>query len=204
MNGFERRREQKKQEILIAARQLFLEKGFKETNVEEIASLAGVSPVSIYNFFNTKGNLYVKTIECAFYDAMDSYDEILNSEKKFQEKLFDFIRFKTSSREKINDDFFKPEDLKNPEIRTVIEKIREERILPFFRKLIEQGKEEGLIDKTIGQESIMLYINIFSAGLIHSQLIPAISDNKKISEDIGKLFLFGFSGTVVNKVPPIL
>ena len=54
MNGFEKRREQKKKDILAAAGKLFFEKGFKETSVEEIAKLAKVSPVSVYNFLKPR------------------------------------------------------------------------------------------------------------------------------------------------------
>jgi AcrR family transcriptional regulator len=198
MNGFEKRREQKKEGILAAARKLFFEKGFKETSVEKIAKLAQVSPVSVYNFYNTKKNLYVRTIEAAFYESMDVYDEILNSEKSFYEKLFEFILYKISSREKIHPDYFKPEDLIDPEICAVIADVKEKRILPFFEKLIEQGKKEGTINGSIDTESVMLYINIFSSGLTDPQLVKTISDNKKLSEDIGNLFLFGFGGTFAD------
>ena len=204
MNGFERRREQKKEGILAAAQKLFFEKGFKETSVEEIAKLAQVSPVSVYNFFDTKGHLYVRTIEMSFYESMDVYDEILNSAKSFYEKLFAFIRYKSSSREKIHPDYFKPEDLTDPKICAVIADVKEKRILPFFEKLIEQGKKEGTINESIDMESVMLYINIFSSGLANPQLVKTISDNQKLSEDIGKLFLFGFGGTLKGKTPPIL
>lgn len=194
MNGYEKRREQKKKEILMAASELFLENGFKATSVEGIAALAKVSPVSVYNFFGTKGNLYSRAIECEFHKAMDLYDEILAGEKSFHEKLLQFIHYKVSSRERISPDFFSPQDLSNPDICAVISDIREKRILPFFRRLVEQGKAEGAIDKTIRMESVMIYINIFSAGLAHSQFTSSMTDNKNLSEDIGKLFLFGFSG----------
>lgn len=204
MNGFEKRREQKKKEILDAAMKIFFEKGFKDTSVEEIATLAKVSPVSVYNFFDTKGNLYVRTIEAAFYAAMDVYDEILNSEKSFYEKLLAFMQYKVSSRSNINPDYFKPDDLTNPEICAIIAEIRQKKILPFFCKLVKQGKSEGAIDNSLDLESVMLYINIFFTGLTNPQLVKTISDNKKLSIDIGKLFLFGFSGASSSSIAPIL
>ena len=129
---------------------------------------------------------------------------ILNSEKSFYEKLFDFIQYKASSREKIHPDYFKPEDLTNPDIRAIINEVRIKRILPFFEKLVEQGKNEGAIDDSMNMESVMLYINIFSSGLTDPQLIETISDNDKLSKDIGKLFLFGFSGAGNGKTTKIL
>ena len=203
MNGFEKRREKKKRDILIAAGKLFFNQGFKETSVEEIAKLAQVSPVSVYNFFETKENLYVRTIESAFYNSMDAYDEILNSDKSFYEKLFEFIQYKSSSREKIHPDYFTPEDIVNPKIGAVIQEVKEKRILPFFTRLVKQGKEEGAIDKSLDTESVMLYINIFSSGLTNPHMIQSITNNQKLSIDIGKLFLFGFGGAA-EPTNPIL
>ena len=57
MNGFERRRQNKKNSILQAALQLFKQYGYNKVTVAEIADKASVSQVSIYNYFNSKENL---------------------------------------------------------------------------------------------------------------------------------------------------
>jgi AcrR family transcriptional regulator len=195
MNGFERRREQKKKAILEAAGKVFFDKGFKDTNMEEIAALAEVSPVSVYNFFGTKSNLYVRVIEEAFYEAMDDYDRILNSDMSFYGKLLEFMKYKMSTRSAANPDFFKHEDLMNPEIAAIISEVKEKRILPFFCKLVEQGKEEGAIDKSIDIQSVIMYINIFTSGLTNPQIAETLSNDSKLTLDMGKLFLFGFAGS---------
>lgn len=50
MNGFERRKERKKESIRQAAMQLFMEHGMRKVSIGEIADKAGVSQVTIYNF----------------------------------------------------------------------------------------------------------------------------------------------------------
>ncbi|WP_202710611.1 TetR/AcrR family transcriptional regulator [Sporosalibacterium faouarense] len=194
MNGFEKRREEKKKAILDAASKLFFKNGYKETNVEEIAEVANVSPASVYNFFDTKTNLYVKTIEKAFYEAMDKYDEILNSSRSFHEKLMAFIKYKVNSQDSMSPDYFKAEDMQNPEIVVIISEVTKTRIIPFFVKLVKQGKEEGAVDESIDVNSVMTYINIFATGLATTQILKKMPKDQKLSEDIGKLFLFGFSG----------
>ncbi|MFD2878441.1 TetR/AcrR family transcriptional regulator [Paenibacillus rhizoplanae] len=56
MNGFEKRRQKKKEQILQSLTKLIMTRNFKEIGVREIAQQAGVSPASIYNFFWKQGN----------------------------------------------------------------------------------------------------------------------------------------------------
>jgi len=51
--------EQRKQQILHAALELFCEKGIDETTVEEVAKKAGVGPATIYRYFETKAELSI-------------------------------------------------------------------------------------------------------------------------------------------------
>ncbi len=57
MNGFQKRREQKKQQILRSLHNMIMNRNFQEIGVREIAKEAGVSPASIYNFFGSKEEL---------------------------------------------------------------------------------------------------------------------------------------------------
>ena len=53
MDGFNRRKEQKKESIRRAALELFKVYGFKKVSINDIASKAGVSQVTIYNHFGS-------------------------------------------------------------------------------------------------------------------------------------------------------
>ena len=57
MDGFEKRREQKKKDILKAALSLFQQYGVQKVTISEIAKKANVSQVTIYNYFESKDNL---------------------------------------------------------------------------------------------------------------------------------------------------
>ena len=54
MDGFERRRQNKKNSILKASLKLFKQYGYNKVSVAEIAKEASVSQVSIYNYFKSK------------------------------------------------------------------------------------------------------------------------------------------------------
>ena len=54
MDGFERRRQNKKNSILKASLKLFKQYGYNKVSVAEIAKEASVSQVSIYNYSHRK------------------------------------------------------------------------------------------------------------------------------------------------------
>jgi len=49
----------KKEQLLKAGRQLFREKGFKNTNVSEITKLAGMATGTFYNYYSSKDQLFM-------------------------------------------------------------------------------------------------------------------------------------------------
>ncbi len=58
----EREKQKRREEILAAARDLFYEKGYQNTTVEEIAEAAEISKGTVYLYFASKDELYVSVI----------------------------------------------------------------------------------------------------------------------------------------------
>jgi AcrR family transcriptional regulator len=67
----DQRRQTAMSEIAQVALRLFLERGFEETNVEEIAAAAGCSPRTFYRYFGTKEDVMFHDIP-AMIDRLDS------------------------------------------------------------------------------------------------------------------------------------
>jgi TetR/AcrR family transcriptional repressor of mexJK operon len=59
----------KRQAILYAARDLFLQKGYAGASMDEVAAMAGVSKVTIYKHFSDKHTLFVAVVTDAIDDA---------------------------------------------------------------------------------------------------------------------------------------
>jgi len=55
--------EHRRQEIFNASVNLFLEKGFQETSMREIAAAAGMGKSSLYDYFKTKDEILLSVIE---------------------------------------------------------------------------------------------------------------------------------------------
>ncbi len=56
-------REERRRQILEAARQVFSQKGFDATNVSDVAAAADVSQGTIYHYFDSKDDLFMAVFE---------------------------------------------------------------------------------------------------------------------------------------------
>ena len=67
---FRRRAEARPDEVLDAALDLFIEKGFAATRVEDIAKRAGLSKGAIYLYFKSKIDIYMECIADGMLDGV--------------------------------------------------------------------------------------------------------------------------------------
>lgn len=74
----------KENDILAAANEVFLSKGFSKTNMQDIADKAGIGKGTIYEYFKSKDDLFVQALK---YDhqsfTMQMSEEILKEELFF-------------------------------------------------------------------------------------------------------------------------
>ncbi|EAO7445718.1 TetR/AcrR family transcriptional regulator, partial [Listeria monocytogenes] len=87
MNNYEKRTRKKKTAIIQAALSLFGKKGFSDVSIKDIATLADVSQVSIYNYFGSKEALVSECASIIMQDTITLAEEILASEGTFTQKL---------------------------------------------------------------------------------------------------------------------
>lgn len=87
----ERQREQREQLILQAAEELFLERGFHETSVDDIASRVGIAKGTVYLHFPSKEELVLVLIERNHTQFLATLDALLASSSSPREKLLAVI-----------------------------------------------------------------------------------------------------------------
>lgn len=83
----EQEKSQHREAILLAAGEVFSEKGFHYAKMEEVAARAGYSAGTIYNYFKNKEELYVTVIGEGLQRLMEGFRVILESEAPFEKKL---------------------------------------------------------------------------------------------------------------------
>ncbi len=94
---YQRRKEDRPQEITEAAFSVFAEKGYAATRVEEVAKRAGVSKGLMYLYFKTKEELFKAVVKSvvvrrvdALVDAVETTDK--TSEQFIRGPLLDFMK----------------------------------------------------------------------------------------------------------------
>lgn len=80
-------REARREKILAAAAEVFLEKGFSAATTDMIQQAAGVSKATMYAFFPGKESLFKEVIQRKCSDMLENFDFIRPKESTFKEAL---------------------------------------------------------------------------------------------------------------------
>lgn len=191
MDGFQRRREQKKQAILQAALALFMEFGVQKVSIAEIAKKANVSQVTIYNYFESKDNLTQLVLTFYVDQIWDEQKKLLDSDLLFQDKIKQMIFSKSESAKQIDDNFFQHFMNDYSTGNSYVEQLYMKEGLPRLIALFNKGKEDGFIDPNVSNEAILFYLQMFKDYLQKKDVALAALP---ITEDLTKLFFYGIVG----------
>lgn len=191
MNQYQKTAEKKKQAIIQAALHLFKEKGFKETSIKSIAEVAEVSPVSIYNYFESKDNLVALCVNDLFEEITQQAEDILKSNLAFNTKLDQALDLCQEKMSQQISDYFQDKTVSDPAFSSLLTKAITAKKRDIYRTYINLGKEEGLIARDLSTE---LILNVMDAlNSVGNQL--AHSDNLETDvKQIHQIFLYGILG----------
>jgi AcrR family transcriptional regulator len=187
MDGFERRKEQSKEDIRRAAEDLFSRFGADKVSVNDIARKAGVSQATIYNNFGSKDELVHDYHHTIVKMIASRFREILVWKKSYVEKLQGFLQswVDIADRYKI--------EIEGSGMKKSRDAIGME-IENSFREFIKEGKDHGNLRSGLSDEAIITYIKFFQQGISNN---PGIRDRMhhdvKLSQDLLSLFMYGVS-----------
>jgi len=194
MDGFERRRERKKDSIYQAAVELFKVFGFKKVSISDIASKAGVSPTTIYNHFGTKEGLVRDVIRRLLDETVHKYWAIMDSDRPFLERLNLIIFDKTELSRQYEGELVQAVASDDPAVQEYVESMYKEavkRMAVFFR----EGKRLGYVNPDVSEEATLLYFDILRRGfLAHPEVFQSPEHNAELVRDLASLYLYGLMG----------
>lgn len=79
------------EQILVAAFNVFVEKGFENAKMQDIADQAGIKRTVLNYYFRSKELLYQKIAKTILRQALPNMLKILNSDLAFEQKVKDFV-----------------------------------------------------------------------------------------------------------------
>ncbi len=83
---------QRRHAIFEGSLSLFLQKGFRETTMQEIARAAGMGKSTLYDYFQTKDEILISFVEDAIYDLTEQAKQIADQDLPADEKLHQVLR----------------------------------------------------------------------------------------------------------------
>lgn len=76
---WERRKQDRPQELLAAALQLFVERGYAATRLEDVAARAGVSKGTLYLYFDNKEGLFKSVVRANMLPLLDQTEALVDN-----------------------------------------------------------------------------------------------------------------------------
>ena len=194
----ENKKKLKREKILKAAAELFSRKNYHEVMMEDVAKLVSVAKGTVYNYFNSKEDLYFSIMESRLERLTSLLKERINSEsstigalRAFVVTLYSFMMtnqnfFLIFRKETLNGDqkFYDNLITLENEIKNI------------FRDIIFKGVIEGLFREIKDDFAVDLIL-----GSIYGTVYRAIENNypeEKIFHEKQRLYDFILHGLVID------
>lgn len=158
-NKYETRTNKKKNAIIIAAKELFQEKGFANSSVKEIAALAHVSQVSIYNYFGNKDSLVIECAKSIVRDTMDKAYALLATDMPYLDKLNTALSLCTADVNSSLTAYLSTSAIADKNFMKLLSDGIYELQKDLYLHFIEDGKREGYIDPSLPTTLMLKFIS---------------------------------------------
>lgn len=196
MNGFERRKEQKKESIIQAALDLFMQYGFKKVSINDIAAKANVSPVTIYNHYGNKDSLVYEVIRHQLGTMMQHYKNIVYGDGTFQEKIKEIVFNKVEIASQFRGELTSM-TLRGNSVHTqsIYDEFEQEAV-KMTLDLFEEGKSEGFLGRDISEQTLIIYLDVLKTGIVNSTRLYTDEESyPRIVRELNELILYGLVDT---------
>ncbi|MCU6708115.1 TetR/AcrR family transcriptional regulator [Paenibacillus sp. J5C_2022] len=181
MNGFEKRTQEKKNQVLAAAFHLInTEAGIENVTIDDIAKNSNVGKTTIFKYFGSKENLIHEVFKYFLSQLGETAQEIMAENRPFEETLIAMSQSKINSLKKINKQFYL--DLmdyftkKDDAGSTVMMQQYTEKSFSLMLDLFHRGRKEGKVDLKYSDEFLLVYFQAIVEGIssphIYSKIVP--------------------------------
>lgn len=201
--------EEVKQKIMVAAEELFADKGFAATSIREIARRAGVNSAMIYYYFDDKQGLYRSIVD---FCSNETYRMLLRAFKgkrdpadQLKEFCIEYARAHYLNRDIVK--IIHREMIENGSDLSDFVRMYFRKSLDTVKEILDRGIEKGRFRKVDMELTaatlfgLILFIFLTEPIIISMKNISSLDEATviTITEDIVDIFLAG----IVNRQPII-
>lgn len=189
--------------ILEVSKRLFLEKGYDNTKIQDIADELGMTKGAIYHHFESKEEIMNKLGETMFIH--NNPFEIVKKRNDLNglEKMKLAIKLNQSNEQMVELTNQALPLLENPQILAKMFESNYQNLLPYWLELIQEGQEDGSIKTEQPKELAELFI-LTDLWMIPS-LFPGNADDIKnrykfVTVMLGKMGLPLYDEEMIEKI----
>lgn len=151
-SAVEERRENRREEILRAAKDLFHRRGYANTSLDDIARAVGIKREGLYYYFPNRTQILIGIIKPLGIQFRDRVREILESDASPEDKICQTVenhlmRFENrfaESKITLRDDYFAENDAVLAEMGPIWDEYED-----LWIAIIREGQEKGVFDKSL-------------------------------------------------------
>ncbi len=173
----------KKGKILLAAQELFSDRGYHETTVEEIAKHAGVAKGTVYIYFESKEQLFKEVIKSGFKELTRILEEKLETTNDPLQKI-KFIVETYFNYFDVNRSLFRPLMMGEIEIKKRPSQQKRRKYIENYKKNIRRLAEimEEAIEKGYFKPIDPLHLSLALAGIMEKFIFFGIEEGQSLKE----------------------
>ena len=180
--------EERKKEFIDVSVELFTEKGYENTSVDDIIKKMGVAKGLFYYYFKSKDEILYALVDQAVEDFVKSIDEVMSM--NYDSSIERFVallgpnEFIAEGSKTIMELFRKK---KNREFHNLFAKSATEYLEPAFKKTIIQGIEEGNMNTSYPAETarvVILVLTDFSNKILECENCEITKNTFTATKDI--------------------
>ena len=172
-------------ELVEAAEQLFIEKGFDEASVSDIVKKVNVAQGTFYYYFKSKDDILDEIVDRLMDDIIDILNIVINDEElNAVQKIFRLFSLSMEHRQKFNGKERLVDvvhDEKHEMMHLRLAKKNTPLFEDFFEKIIRQGVDEGIFDTAYPAEASIALVALMNAIGHKDKTGPKLTDAEKIT-----------------------
>lgn len=137
--------DRRRHQVFAASMHLFLQKGFQETSMQEIAAVSGMGKSTLYDYFKSKDEILLSVVEDGIYDLTEQAKQIASQDLPAAEKIHQVmhahLEYLLENKEFYNRMIYEVQRL-GPESQRRIQ-IRRHTFQDLLCSLVEEATREG-------------------------------------------------------------
>jgi AcrR family transcriptional regulator len=193
----EREQNMRYEMILEAASQLFREKGFETTTVDEIAALAELGKGTIYSYFKSKDQIYIAILEKGLEAFQARIDLVIQSPTSAIDALFQmydiFIQYHNERSGLVEALFMQADPKVSLRLGELVHGLKDKAShwTDSVRQLLVLGISNGELTPCDAERTAQLIIGMILGIIMQLEMGQNVGDLKNYREPLSKILLAG-------------